>query len=194
VVGKVRNKLKERGARGFIGLRRVFMIADDNRSLTLDKDEFSKVFHDYRLDLSEDELQTLWTAFDTNSDGSVNFDEFLRRVVGEMNDYRRNLVWQAFQKLDKDSSGEVTKSDITGIYDASNHPDVREGKKTEEEVLTDFLDTFEIHSSLLHPGQHDHKVTFDEFCEYYNNISCNIDGDEYFEHMIKTAWKLDDQP
>lgn len=72
------------------------MIADDNRSLTLDKDEFSKVFHDYRLNLTEDEMQTLWQAFDTNQDGSVNFDEFLRRVVGEMNDFRRNLVWQAF--------------------------------------------------------------------------------------------------
>lgn len=71
---------------------------------------------------------------------------------------------------------------------------MREGKKTEEEILTDFLDTFEIHSSLLHPGQYDHKVTFDEFCEYYNNISCNIDADEYFEHMIKTAWKLGEQP
>ena len=168
------------------------MIADDNRSLTLDKEEFSKVFHDYRLNLTDDELSTLWAAFDLNKDGNVNFDEFLRRVVGEMNDFRRNLVYQAFCKLDRDGSGNVTKADITGTYDASQHPEVREGKKTEEEVLTDFLDTFEIHSSLLHPGQYDHSVTFDEFTEYYNNISCNIDGDEYFEHMIKTAWKLDE--
>ncbi len=125
-----------------------------------------------------------------NGDGNVNFDEFLRRVVGEMNDHRRGFVWKAFQILDKDGSGQVTKSDITGVYDATNHPDVREGKKTEEEVLTDFLDTFEIHSSLTHPGQHDHKITFDEFCEYYNNVSCNIDNDEYFELMITNAWKL----
>lgn len=191
VINKVRNKLKERGARGFIGLRRVFMIADDNHSLTLDREEFSETFASYRLQLSPEEQQTLFSAFDTNGDGQINFDEFLRQVVGEMNDFRRGLVWKAFQKLDKDGSGQVTKSDITGIYDASNHPDVRQGKKTEEEVLTDFLDTFEIHSALLNTaGSHDHKITFDEFCEYYNNVSVNIDDDAYFELMITNAWKL----
>ncbi len=56
VLGKVRSKLREIGARGFIGLRRVFTIADDNHSLTLDRGEFAKVFHDYRLNLSETEL------------------------------------------------------------------------------------------------------------------------------------------
>jgi hypothetical protein len=30
------------------------------------------------------------------------------------------------------------------------------GKKTEDEVLTEFLDTFEMHSSLNHPGEYNH--------------------------------------
>jgi hypothetical protein len=34
----------------------------------------------------------------------------------------------------------------------------------------------------------DGKVTFEEFVEYYNNISCSVDSDEYFELMIKNAW------
>jgi len=117
----------------------------------------------------------------------------LRNVVGEMNDFRKNLVWQAFNKLDLDGSGEIEKKEITRIYNATHHPDVRSGKKTEEEVLTDFLDTFEIHSSLLHPGEYNHKVSFDEFCEYYNNVSANIDDDAYFELMIVNAWKLGEQ-
>jgi hypothetical protein len=37
----------------------------------------------------------------------------------------------------------------------------------------------------------DGKVSFDEFVEYYNNISCSIDNDEYFNLMIKNAWQLD---
>ena len=57
---------------------------------------------------------------------------------------------------------------------------MRSGKKTEDEVLTEFLDTFEMHSSLIHPGEYNHRVNFDEFCEYYNNVSANIDDDEYF--------------
>ena len=88
----------------------------------------------------------------------------------------------------------INKYDITGVYDPSNHPDVREGKKSPEEVLSDFLDTFEIHYSAMHPGSNDDRVTFDEFKEYYNNISVNIDNDEYFQLMFTNAWKLGGGP
>jgi len=30
----------------------------------------------------------------------------------------------------------------------------------------------------------------DEFIEYYNNISCNIPNDSYFDLMISNAWGL----
>jgi hypothetical protein len=33
-------------------------------------------------------------------------------------------------------------SDIKGVYNASRHPDVIAGKKTEEEILYEFLQTF----------------------------------------------------
>ena len=76
-----------------MGLRRVFKIADDNNSGTLTLNEFIKVFHDYRLQVSDDELRILFSSFDSNRDGNVDFNEFLRHVVGEMNDFRRSLVF-----------------------------------------------------------------------------------------------------
>jgi len=30
----------------------------------------------------------------------------------------------------------------------------------------------------------------DEFIEYYNNVSCNIENDSYFDTMITNAWNL----
>jgi hypothetical protein len=38
----------------------------------------------------------------------------------------------------------------------------------------------------------DHIVTYDEFIEYYNNISASIDNDEYFSLMMNNAWKIND--
>ena len=46
---------------------------------------------------------------------------------------------QAFKKLDRDSSGQIDIDDIRGVYNASNHPDVASGKKTEDEILGEFL-------------------------------------------------------
>lgn len=37
----------------------------------------------------------------------------------------------------------------------------------------------------------DYIVTREEFEEYYNNVSCSIDDDEYFALMMNNAWNLD---
>ena len=66
-----------------------------------------------------------------------------------MNDRRQNLVYHAFQRFDRDGNGNVNIEDLKGTYNASMHPDVRSGKKSEEDVLYEFLDTFEQHYSLL---------------------------------------------
>lgn len=62
-----------------------------------------------------------------------------------MNPNRQRFVKRAFEKLDKNGNGIVELDDIRGVYNAKNHPDVKLGKKTEDEVLTEFLETFETH-------------------------------------------------
>ena len=56
---------------------------------------------------------------------------------------------KAFKKLDRDNSGVVEINDLKGVYNAKQHPDVKSGRKTEDEILAEFLDTFEIHYSIL---------------------------------------------
>jgi hypothetical protein len=43
----IRDKIKARGARGIIGLARVFKIMDDNNSRSLDLAEFKKAIGDF---------------------------------------------------------------------------------------------------------------------------------------------------
>lgn len=182
--------MRQRGARGILGLKRIFKIMDDDGSGFLDKQEFNKALRDYRVSVTPDEANKLFSMFDLNRDGSISYDELLRGVVGEMNQSRRALVNKAFQKLDKNRNGIIEVDDIIGVYNAKNHPDVKMGKKTEEEALADFLDTFELHYSLSHPGSKDKKIDQEEFIEYYNNVSMSIEDDRYFELMMTNAWNL----
>jgi hypothetical protein len=94
-----------------------------------------------------------------------------------MSNFRKKLVAQAFNKIDRDGSGEVDMSDIKGVYNASRHPDVIQGKKTEEEILYEFLQTFQMHHNIVNSTAPDNIVTREEFEEYYNNISSSIDND-----------------
>ena len=68
---------------------------------------------------------------------------------------------------------------------------MKSGKKTEDEVLKEFLETFEMHHNIMHGTKSDGMVTLDEFIEYYTNISANIDNDAYFDLMMTNAWNLD---
>lgn len=111
---------------------------------------------------------------------------------GPMNAIRKRLVMQAFDKLDQDRSGFVEINDIKSFYNAKRHPDVIQGKKTEDDVLMEFLETFEVHHSACESRAPDHIVTKEEFVEYYENISASCDNDQYFELMMNNAWKLNE--
>ena len=190
---KLRDRLSSRGGRGIIGLARQFKIMDDDNSRELDQQEFSKALRDYRVELSASEIQALFKYIDRNRSGAIDYDEFLRAVRGPMNGFRKALVAQAFNKLDADESGILDINDVKRFYNARGHPDVRSGKKSEEEILGEFLETFEMHHNL-DGGQNDRRVTKEEFEEYYNNISMSIDNDQYFELMMNNAWKLSEAP
>lgn len=187
----LKQKLVSRGSRGFIGLQRQFKIMDDNNSRSLDKYEFTKAMTDYMLGFTEGEIQKLFGYFDVDRSGDIQFDEFIRAIRGPMNAQRKKVVARCFKKLDKDSSGWIDISDIRGVYVANKHPDVISGKKTEDQILQEFLETFETAHSMRNNEAPNYVVTKDEFDEYYNNISASIDDDAYFEQMMISAWKLD---
>ena len=130
-------------------------------------------------------LVTMWS-------GAVDYDEFLRSLRGPMNQRRKKIVLQAYDKIDRDDNGYVDINDIKGVYNASKHPDVIQGKKTEDQILMEFLETFETHHSCRNNNAPDHIVTKEEFIEYYNNISSSCPNDEYFELMMNNAWKINE--
>lgn len=133
---------------------------DDNNNKSLEIEEFVKAVKDFRVDIPENDLQRVFDAFDRDGGGTVDYDELLRVVRGPLNNFRKNLCMKAFEKIDKDGSGVLEVSDLKGVYNAKSHPDVKMGKKTEEEILCEFLDTFEIHHSLATGGTgRDSKVT-----------------------------------
>lgn len=133
----------------------------------------------------------LFAIFDRDGSGSINYDEFLRGVRGEMNDFRKRLTGKAYSIMDADKDGDLDIDDIRAKYNAKMHPDVKAGKKTEDEILFEFLDTFEVHlSDNKDDRRGDGTVSISEWTEYYNNVSMSIDRDDYFELMMNNAWNL----
>jgi len=153
--------------------------------------EFKKACKDFRIGVSDPDAERLFRIFDRDRSGSIDYDEFLRGVRGEMNQFRANIAKKAFAIMDKDKSGTLDIDDIKQTYNAKMHPDVKSGKKTEDDILMEFLDTFEMHYAFSHENSRDGKISMDEWLEYYNNVSMSIDDDKYFEVMMNSAWNFD---
>jgi Ca2+-binding EF-hand superfamily protein len=52
LLGRFREKMAQRGARGIMGLKRIFKIMDDDNSGYLDRGEFNKALKDYRVSVT----------------------------------------------------------------------------------------------------------------------------------------------
>ncbi|KAF0690658.1 Aste57867_17964 [Aphanomyces stellatus] len=183
ILSRLRASLKARGASGMVGLSRKFRIMDDDGNGSLSMAEFKKAMRECDVECSDGDLRLLFESFDTDESQSIDFKEFLNGVREPMNERRLALVNAAFKKIDRNGDGVLEPSDIVGCYDASKHPDVIAGKRTEDAIFREFLDTFDVDVK-------DGKVTLDEWEHYYHNISCVIDNDDYFELMMRNAWQL----
>ena len=95
---------------------------------------------------------------------------------------------KAFTMMDKDQTGAIDIKDIAGIYDVSMNPEFLEGRKTRDEILTDFLSNFEGAK-----GNKDGKVTTQEFIDYYTDLSMSTPSDEYFVRMMESTWQVPEE-
>jgi len=143
VLERVRQRIMARGARGIVGIGRSFRIIDDDGSRSLNNSEFRKCLSDYRISSDPEEQSLIFAMIDRDGSGRIDYEEFLRMVRGNMNEFRQNLVRQAFARIDIDGNGILNIVDIKAQYNAKMHPDVKSGKRTEDDILYEFLDTFE---------------------------------------------------
>jgi Ca2+-binding EF-hand superfamily protein len=98
------------------------------------------------------------------------------------------MVEKAFNMLDVDGSGKITLSDVSGIYDVSMNPEFLEGRKTRDEILTDFMSNFEGAK-----GNGDGCITKEEFTDYYSDLSMSTPSDEYFVRMMESTWQVPEE-
>ena len=65
------------------------------------------------------------------------------------------------------------------------NPEFLEGRKTKTEILTEFLNNFDGAR-----GNNDGTVTWNEFCDYYGDLSMSTPSDEYFVRMMESTWQI----
>lgn len=130
-------------------------------------------------------MQALFKYYDVNGDGKVSVEEFLRGLRDQLTERREAMVWRAFELMDRDGSGQVEAKDVAHLYDVSQHREFIEGTKTKDEILADFLNSFDGVK-----GNNDGVISKEEWLEYYTDLSVSVPSDDYFVQMMESTWNI----
>ena len=184
---KFKMAIQQKGSVGVRSLKRIFKQMDVNGNNKLDSSEFEQALAAFGIFPKKVELQALMKAYDLDGDGQINFSEFMNGLKDELTGRRLNMVKKAFSILDTDPTGKpgISVSDIMNIYDVSMNPDFLEGRKTKEQILADFLNNFDGVR-----GNNDGHVTWEEWYDYYQDISMSTPSEEYFVRMMESSWQI----
>ncbi|XP_072829492.1 calcyphosin-2 isoform X3 [Vicugna pacos] len=182
----LREQLHKRGVRIVTRLGKYLRQVDKEGNGLLNKADFKQALEVFDLEVSENDFESLWLILNDNDNdnGKVDYGEFKRAIIGEMNEYRKSFVRKAFMKLDFNKTGSVSMIDIKKCYCAKKHPQVISGHFTEEEIKSSFLET------LKDACSKSEEVSYGEFEDYYEGLSIGIVDDEDFVHILRTPWGI----
>ena len=190
-LNKLKNTLIVRGSHSLFSFQRKLSLYDLNHQGLISFDNFLNIVKAYTMNLSPDEIQIIFDIFDKYKTGLINYNELIKTIVGQISPQRQTIIQKAFDYFNKDNNGKVSINDIK-LFDSRRHPDVINGKKTEGEVLGEFLDIIESYREYLGNlrGIYDNSLSKEDFIEFFNEIGIGFDDDKIFEFMIFNCWNL----
>ncbi len=198
VYTKLRKALQRLGYNALLFLRKFMGAEDPRKQLLFPVHDFMGrlvTFHP-SLFLTAAEADVLGSAGAANSGaGWVDVHEVIRGIRGRMVRSRAEAVHSAFSKMDVHKTGYVEWNDIAVLFKPTGHPDVIGGKRTEEKVRSEFLDTFGAGANFgdLRAAENaaaQRKVHVTSFEDYWAHISASIEDDNTFNTMMWKVWPV----
>ena len=189
------NKLFKRGLRGILYLYSQFLsFCPDLNKISLN--DFILVLKIQHLDLDINSAKKVFNMFciKKGEESFLDFYSFMRRYKKELNEYKLNIVKEAFSNIDIKGEDKVNLNEIKMRYNATKHPDVLNGKYSEDEKIMEFLDCFGLCYEILKldnemKSEEDKDyVDFEIFANFYEYVSFIYPDDRDFEYVVRSTW------
>ncbi|CAK80235.1 unnamed protein product (macronuclear) [Paramecium tetraurelia] len=181
----LRNKISQRGLRGLINIQYRFQLYDKSHLNALSYQEWKNCFKQWRLEVSDQILDEVFQQFQTN--GMMNYRGFVKQMQGTMSLRKFNSVQEAFESLPK-----ATIDIVKQQFNAKDHPDARANRKREDDVLCEFIDTYEQYHIVYTGGDYvkNSNITFEEVIGYHYNLNLLFKDDIQFQQYVQSVWNL----
>jgi Ca2+-binding EF-hand superfamily protein len=185
-----------KGIRAIVSLEDHLMrVAATSEFQTLSLRDFRRALHEEGLvqrigsaGLEERDIRALYQKFQRKFDsGGINGKKLMEAVRGRLGRRREAVVKAAFKWLDTEGVGLLDKTELLRRYDATQHPDVQNGRRSVSSVYREFVAVLESLGSETEKGP-EGVITRQEWHDYNTNLSLLEENDDYFELLIMNTW------
>lgn len=121
----------------------MFAKCDRNGNATLDRQEIQWGLKEAGIVLSPSEFERVFKFFDKNNDGVVSFPEFVSSIRGPLSREKAKTINAIADKYFTTSEPVITKDFFEKNFDFSAYGDIKSGKKTKQQVLSDMVSQFD---------------------------------------------------
>lgn len=115
-------------------MREAFRAIDTSNTGIITIDQVKKGFvHDnYITHINHEQIDQIFSRFDFNKDGQINYSEFLAATVDKKNVLNTANLQFAFHHFDTDNEGYITKHDLKEVFK-------RQGQKLKDEEILEVI-------------------------------------------------------
>jgi len=166
-------------------LRCMCVNADTDGRGTLPLHTFRGILSWIAIRLNDDEMDQLIALFELGPGSRIiDYRRFFTLMAPSMPNLRKDVVRDAYSKLQSMARGGLVQvEDIQRNWNPKCHPEVQKGVITESEARQDFILQWDVTSA-------DGLVSYEEFLEYYSDVSTAVESNEHFVELVRCGWRL----
>ena len=195
-IKKLRNLLANRGMKSIFIIQRMLYIYDKNQSGEIPFEKLCDIFEIYNINIAREEIFEFFEFLDKEHKGLIKYNDLIMILINNVNENRIILIQNLFDKIRKGKEY-ILLNDIKKFFNPEKYPDVLEQKKTSDEIAFDFIDSLEIFKeyniNLKNESIINGIMTYNDFENYFKEISLSINDDKIFDYIINFCWEVDDR-
>jgi Ca2+-binding EF-hand superfamily protein len=193
IINKLRQMFILQGIKSIFYFQRMLYVYDINHTGEISFTNLQNIIQAYNYNFSTEEIKTLFQFYDKENTGFIKYNYLFMEIFGNMDMMRYTLVKKLFDSFPKNENGSISIDVIKKSFCPIQHYEVANGKRKTDEVYGEFLeliDIFREYASNLKGGVPKNDLTFEEFCDFFGEISLEIQNDYAFSNLIQNCWMI----
>ena len=188
---KLKEIIKSRGQKGIFNFQKLFCLYDKEKTGQIGYFKFIELCEIFNINLPKKNLKEIFSFFDKEKAGAIKYDKLIQELIKDINMDRVILIKNLYNSFGKDKYGNVAINDLRKRFNAYNHPFVKEGYKSEQEIYFEFLEClniFKIYKSNIYKRYNIDILNYSGFLDFFKEISFSIKDDNSFTDILTNCF------